>query len=94
MEDNKQLEVDTEVSTEEVVAEVAEEVAPAEKVVEEVAPVAEAAENTGFFGKIKKFFKNINWKVVYDKTTTGILIFLLSSPLLILLYIFLWFILK
>ena len=94
MEDNKQLEVDTEVSAEEVVAEVAEEVAPAEEVAEEAAPVAEVAESVGFFDKVKNFFKNINWKVVYDKTTTGILIFLLSSPLLILLYIFLWFILK
>ena len=94
MEDNKQLEVDTEVSAEEVVAEVAEEVAPAEEVAEEAAPVAEVAESVGFFDKVKTFFKNINWKVVYDKTTTGILIFLLSSPLLILLYIFLWFILK
>ena len=28
---------------------------------------------------------------VYDKITTGILIFLMSSPILILGYIFLWF---
>ncbi len=50
--------------------------------------------NNGFFGKIKNWFKNVNWKVVYDKATTGLLIFLLSSPFLILFYIILWFILK
>lgn len=33
-------------------------------------------------------------KMIIDKITTGILIFLLASPVLILLYIFLWFILR
>ncbi len=42
----------------------------------------------------KKVTKNVNWKVVWDKCTTGLLIFLMASPLLILGYIFLWFILK
>lgn len=42
----------------------------------------------------KEKTKNVNWKEVWDKFTTGLLIFLMSSPLLILAYIFLWFILK
>lgn len=56
----------------------------------------------GFFkdawGKFVAWFKektkNVKWKEVWDKVTTGILIFLMCSPLLILGYIFLWFILK
>ena len=36
----------------------------------------------------------VNWKNVWDKVTTGILILLMCSPFAILLYIFLWFILK
>ncbi len=31
---------------------------------------------------------------IWDKVTTGLLIFLMSSPILILAYILLWFILK
>lgn len=31
-------------------------------------------------------------KEIWDKITTGIFIFILASPMLILLYIFLWFI--
>ena len=54
---------------------------------------------SGFFvdlyAKCSKFVKEtatkINWKIVWDKTTTGLLIFLIISPLLILAYIFLWF---
>jgi len=46
------------------------------------------------FGGIKKWFKNVNWKVVYERFTTGLLIFLMSSPFLILLYILLWFVFK
>lgn len=42
-------------------------------------------------GWIKEKTKNVNWKVVWDKITTGILIFLMASPILILAYIFLWF---
>lgn len=84
MEDNKQYEVEAEITVSETTE--AEKTAPVAKV-SDTAPLS-------FFGKIKRFFKNVNWKTVYDKTTTGILIFLLSSPLLILLYIFLWFILK
>lgn len=56
----------------------------------------------GFFGKVGDFFKNfiatckdksgkINWKMVWDKTTTVLLILVLSSPLFILAYIMGWF---
>lgn len=49
----------------------------------------------GFFSKISEFCKEktkkIKWKVVWDKVTTGLLIFVLSSPLLILAYIMIWF---
>ncbi len=31
---------------------------------------------------------------IIDKITTGLLVFVLSTPLLVILYIFLWFILK
>ena len=43
---------------------------------------------------VKEKLSKVNWKVVWDKTTTGILIFLMASPILILAYIFLWFIFK
>ena len=33
-------------------------------------------------------------KEIFDKLTTGLLIFLMASPLLIILYIFLWFALR
>lgn len=56
------------------------------------------AKNVGFFGKIKGFFKektkNVKWKDVWDKVTTGLLILVMASPLLILGYIMLWFILR
>lgn len=38
--------------------------------------------------------KNKKWKRIWDKITTGILIFLMASPFLILGYIFMWFITK
>ena len=42
----------------------------------------------------KEKTKDVKWKEVWDKVTTGILIFLMASPILILGYIFLWFALK
>ena len=36
--------------------------------------------------------KKINWKEVWDKFTTGLLILELASPVLVLVYIFLWFV--
>ena len=41
-----------------------------------------------------EFIKTWNWKQIWDHTTTGILILFIISPILILGYIFLWFILK
>jgi hypothetical protein len=32
-----------------------------------------------------------DWEVIFDKITTGLLILLMASPVLILLYIFSWF---
>jgi len=50
------------------------------------------------FSKLKSFFKektkNVKWKEVWDKVTTGLLILVMASPLLILGYILLWFILR
>lgn len=43
---------------------------------------------------LKEKTKNVNWKIVWDKITTGFLIILLASPILILAYIFLWFVFK
>ena len=43
---------------------------------------------------LKEKTKNIKWKEVLDKVTTGLLIVLLASPILILAYIFLWFVYK
>lgn len=41
-----------------------------------------------------KLAKKKKWKAVWDKVTTGILIFLMASPFLILGYIFYWFMTK
>ena len=38
--------------------------------------------------------KKRKWRAIWDKVTTGILIFLMASPLLILGYIFMWFLNK
>ena len=38
--------------------------------------------------------KKIAWKDIADKITTGLLILLLASPVLVLGYIFLWFVLR
>ena len=55
-------------------------------------------EKVTIFDKIANFFdeksKDAKWKEGWDKFTTGILILLFASPLLILGYIFLWFLLK
>ena len=50
---------------------------------------------TKLIDKLVTFFKektkNVKWKEVWDKVTTGLLIVLLASPILVLAYIFLWF---
>ncbi|MBR2343885.1 MAG: hypothetical protein IKA64_06510 [Clostridia bacterium] len=38
-----------------------------------------------------KMAKKKKWLAVWDKITTGLLIFLMSTPILILVYIFVWF---
>ncbi len=52
----------------------------------------------GLWSKAVDFFKdktkNVKWKEVWDKVTTGLLILLICSPILILTYIILWFVLK
>ena len=45
-------------------------------------------------GLWRELTKDVKWKVVWDKCTTGLLIFLMASPVLILGYIFLWFLLR
>ena len=47
-----------------------------------------------FIDKAMVFFKSKKWKEIWDKITTGILIFLMASPVLILAYIFIWFLTK
>ena len=42
----------------------------------------------------KEKTKNIKWKDVWDKCTTGLLIVIFCSPLIVLGYIFLWFLLR
>ena len=58
----------------------------------------EQTQKTGFFGKIKNFFKektkNVKWKEVYDKFTTALLILVMASPIFILGYILLWFLMR
>ena len=53
---------------------------------------------TGLWTKTSDFFKektkNVKWKEVWDKFTTGLLIVLLASPLIILSYIILWFVFR
>ena len=38
--------------------------------------------------------KKKKWRAIWDKVTTGILIFLMASPFLVLGYIFMWFLNK
>ena len=48
----------------------------------------------GFFDKLNTYFHSKKWKAVWDKITTGILIFLLATPVLVLAYILIWFLSK
>ena len=50
--------------------------------------------NLTSMAELKKFFHSKKWKGILDKITTGILIALMASPVLILAYIFMWFIFK
>ena len=42
--------------------------------------------------KIVAWLKTVKWKVVWDHVTTGLLILIMASPLLVLGWIFYWFI--
>ena len=50
----------------------------------------------GLFGKCKDWFcektKDVKWKEVWDKCTTGLLILVMASPIFILAWIFIWFV--
>ena len=52
----------------------------------------EAASNTP--SELVENTKKKKWRAIWDKITTGLLIALMASPVLILLYIFLWFIMR
>ena len=90
--------------TEEVAEETVAEEAPAEEAVSED-PAKDAAieeksaeKPANFIDKCVSWFKektkNVKWKEVWDKVTTGLLILLMASPILILAYILLWFVLR
>ena len=82
-----------EVAVEEVATEeIAAEEAAAEEETLTIAPEVEISEeeiaSASFLDRFKKTVKKVNWKKVWDKVTTGILILLMASPILILVYIF------
>ena len=95
-----------EVVTEETVVEeaVAEEVAKEEPEVinaqvpdlEEVATEVEAIDTRDYELRVSdaERAKKKKRQEIWDKITTGLLIFLMSSPILILAYIFIWFLTK
>ncbi|MBQ8372315.1 MAG: hypothetical protein IJX38_05220 [Clostridia bacterium] len=59
---------------------------------EEVAAIAEAEEQKAKSKEAElAALQGFNWKKFWDKITTGLLVFLLSSPFLVLIYIVLWF---
>lgn len=85
------------------VEEIVAEEAPAEEVVAEeetlvVAPEATVTEEeikeASFFASFMKKAKKVNWKKVWDKVSTGLLILIMAAPVLILAYIFYWFLTK
>ena len=51
-------------------------------------------EKLPFVEKAMEFFKSAKWKEIWDKITTGILIALLATPILVLSYIVIWFLSK
>ena len=51
-------------------------------------------QNEKFFDKIVTFFHSKKWKGIWDKITTGILIALMATPIIILAYIIIWFLSK
>ena len=64
---------------------------------EKKAPAAEAAVDTRDFElriSDEELARKKKIKEIWDKITTGLLIFLMASPILILAYIFIWFLTK
>ena len=68
-----------------------EEVAP-EEVAPEVVASVEVAENEDSLSGLTE--KQRRRRDIFDKITTGLLIALMASPVLILAYIFIWFIIN
>ena len=85
--ENKELETNVEMENKEV--ETAEK-APEEEVAKEEPKVEAPAYRDNQIG----FIKSAKWKKIWDKVTTGLLILLMASPLLIMLYILMWFLNK
>ncbi len=56
--------------------------------------VKNTPEKESFLDKAKTFFKSAKWKETWDKITTGILILLMATPIIILAYIIIWFLSK
>lgn len=50
--------------------------------------------NNSAISNVKSFFKSAKWKAIWDKITTGILILLMATPVIILAYIIIWFLSK
>ena len=73
-------------------AETVEEKVEAEVVVEEAAPVDTRDFELRVSDADRARKKKI--KEIWDKITTGILIFLMCTPILVLAYIFIWFLTK
>lgn len=77
--------------------ETAEEVAESTETVpsEETAPVAEEPKTEAQLlreAEEAEKARKAKWHNFWDKITTGILIFLMATPILVLIYIFAWFV--
>lgn len=76
--------------------EAAEEIEESKTLV--VAPEAtiteEELKEASFFTTFMEKAKKVNWKKVWDKVSTGLLILIMAAPVLILAYIFYWFLTK
>ena len=73
-----------------------QEMNTAEAVEEKVTESAPVVDNRDFELRVTDEERARKKKIaeIWDKITTGILIFLMSSPILILAYIFIWFLTK
>lgn len=73
-----------------------EEVEAVEEKAEETVEAPAAVDTRDYETRIsdEELARKKRIKEIWDKVTTGILIFLMASPLLILAYIFIWFLTK